>query len=95
MWLQLFKYGVGDIAQWIFMNKMDVLSVQQELCDTNFSEHIANLRIACYNGNNNRAVRALFMKQPMNYVKLWSQNPSETSSWVFLKQRPCSPAIIP
>ena len=70
MWLQLFKYGVGDIAQWILMNKMAVLSVQQELCDTNFSEHIANLRISCYNENNNRAVRALLVTLTINYVEL-------------------------
>ena len=52
------------------MNKMVVLSVQQELCGTNFSEHIANLQISCYNENNDRAVRALFVTHPITDVEL-------------------------
>ena len=38
--------------------------VQRELCRTIFSENIDNLWVSCYNGNNDRAAWALFVKHP-------------------------------
>ena len=67
--LQLFKYRRGDNAHWISMNKMALMAVQWELCDTNFHENIANLQISCYNGNNYRAARVLFIQHPREQGK--------------------------
>ena len=80
--LHLFKYRGGDNAHWISENKM---GIQWELCGTNFSENIANLWVSCYNGNNDRSARVLFVQQPR-----------EQSEWLrqtlgfWLHNSPCS-----
>ena len=56
-----FKYRGGDNSHWISKNKMAAAAVQWELCGTNFCENIANLWVSCYNGNNDRSPRVLFV----------------------------------
>ena len=60
--LLLFKYRGGDNAHWISKNKMAATAVQWELCGTNFHENIVNLWVLCYNRNNDRAARVLFVQ---------------------------------
>ena len=62
--LLLFKYRGGDNAHWISKNKMAATVVQWELCGANFRENIANLWVSCYNGNNDRSARVLFVQHP-------------------------------
>ena len=38
--------------------------VRWELCGTNFGENIPNLRVSCYNGNNDRSALVLFVQHP-------------------------------
>ena len=76
--LLLFKYRGGDNVHWISKNKMAATAVQWELCGTNFRENIANLWVSCYNGNNDRSARVLFI-----------QHPREQGEWL-LHHSPCS-----
>ena len=73
--LLLFKYRGGDNAHWIFNNKMAATAVQWELCGTNFRENIANLWVSCYNGNNDRSARVLFVQHPREQGEWLRQNP--------------------
>ena len=104
VWLLLFKYIGGDNAHWISKNKMAVTAVQRELCGTNFRENIANLWVSCYNGNNDRSARVLFVQHPREQGEWLSQNPHYarvlTASFALLprvldEQHPRSPVIIP
>ena len=49
------------------MHKVAMMLGQQDLCSRNLSESIVNLPVLCYNGNNDLAALALFVKQ------LWAQ----------------------
>ena len=102
--LHLCKYRGGDNAHWIFKNKMAATAFQWELCGANFCEDIANLWVSCYNGNNDRSARMLFVQYPREQVEWLHQNPRYarvlTASfallpWVLDEQHPCSPVIIP
>ena len=104
MWLHLFKYRGGDNAHWISKNKMAVTVVQWELCGTNFHVNIANLWVSCYNANNDRSARVLFIQHPREQGEWLRQNPCYT--WVLTaslallprvldEQHPRSPVIIP
>ena len=76
--LLLFKGGGGgggDNARWISMNKMAATAVQWELCGTNFRENIANLWVSCFNGNNDRSARVLFVQHPREQGEWLRQNP--------------------
>ena len=83
--LLLFKYKWGDNAHWISKNKMAATAVQWELCGMNFRENIANLWVSCYNGNNDRSARVLFVQHPREQGKWLRQNPS-----VWLHHSSCS-----
>ena len=43
---------------------MAATAVQWELCGMNFHQNIANLWVSCYNGNNDRSARVLFVQHP-------------------------------
>ena len=73
--LLLFKYRGGDNAHWISKNKMAATAVQWELCSTNFRENIANLWVSCYNGNNDRSPRVLFVQHHREQGEWLRQNP--------------------
>ena len=73
--LQLFKYGGSGNAQYISSDKM-AAHVQWELCGTNFFENIANLRVSCYDRNNDRSAQVLFVQHPMGQVEWLRQNHS-------------------
>ena len=99
-----FKYRGGDNAHWISKNKMAATAVQWELCGANFRENIANLWVSCYNGNNDRSVRVLFVQHPREQGEWLRQNPRYarvlTASFALLprvldEQHPRSPVIIP
>ena len=77
--LLLSKYRGGDNANWISKKKMAATAVQWELCGTNFRENIANLWVSCYNENNDRSTRLLFVQHPREQDE----------------QHPRSPVIIP
>ena len=102
--LHLFKYRGGDNAHWISKNKMAAPVVQWELCGTNFRENIANLWVLCYNGNNDRSARVLFVQHPREQGEWLRQNPRYarvlTASFALLprvldEQHPRSPVINP
>ena len=102
--LHLFKYRGGDNAHWISKNKMASTVVQWELCGTNFHENIMNWWVLCYNGNNDRSARVLFVQHLREQGKWLRQNPPYarvlTASFALLpqvldKQHPHSPVIIP
>ena len=57
--LRLSKYRGSDNAQWISMNEMAATPGSTR---TFFSETIENFWVSRYNGNNDRAARALFVK---------------------------------
>ena len=99
-----FKYRGGDNAHWISKNKMAATAVQWELCGANFRENIANLWVSCYNGNNDRSARVLFVQHPREQGEWLRQNPRYarvlTASFALLprvldEQHPRSPVIIP
>ena len=73
--LLLFKCRGGDNAHWISKNKMAAMAVQWELCGTNLRENIANLGVSCYNGNNDRSARVLFVQHPREQGDWLRQNP--------------------
>ena len=94
----------GDNAHWISKNKMAATAVQWELCSMNFRVNIANLWVSCYNGNNDRSARVLFVQHPWEQGEWLSQNPSVTrvltASFALLprvmdEQHPRSPVNIP
>ena len=104
MRLLLFTYRGGDNAHWISKNKMAATAVQWEQCGTNFRENIANLWVSCYNGNNDRSARELFVQHPREQGEWLRQNPRyarvSTASFALLprvldEQHPRSPVIIP
>ena len=104
MRLHLFKYRGDDNAHWISKNKMAATVVQWELCGANFRENIANLWVSCYNGNDDRSARVLFVQHPREQGEWLRQNPCYarvlTASFALLprvldEQRPRSPVIIP
>ena len=74
VWLLLFKYRGGDNAHWISKNKMAATAVQWELCGMNFRENITNLWVSCYNGNNDRSARVLFVQHPREQGEWLRQN---------------------
>ena len=74
VWLHLFKHRGGDNAHWISKNKMAAAAVQGKLCGTNFRENIANLWVSCYNGNNDRSARVLFVQHPREQGEWLRQN---------------------
>ena len=86
--LLLFKYRGGDSAHWICKNKMTATVVQWELCGANFSEYIANLWVSCYNGNNDRSARVLFVQHPREQGEWLRQNLATLGFW--LHHSPCS-----
>ena len=74
------------------------------LCGMNFRENIANLRVSCYNQNNDRCAQVLFLQHPREQGKWLRQNPHYaqvlTASFALLprvldEQHPGSPVIIP
>ena len=73
--LLLFKYKGGDNAHWLSKNKMAATAVQWELCSTNLRENIANLWVSCYNGNNDRSARVLFVQHHREQGEWLRQNP--------------------
>ena len=102
--LLLIKYIGGDNDHWICKNKMAATAVQWELCGANFHENIANLWVSCYNGNNDRSARVLFVQHPREQGEWLRQNPRYarvlTASFALLprvldEQHPRSPVIIP
>ena len=79
-------------------------AVQWELCGTNVRENIANLGVSCYNGNNGRSARVLFVQHPREQGDWLRQNPRYarvlTASFALLprvldEQHHRSPVIIP
>ena len=99
--LQLFKYG-GDNVNRLPATSWPRRHVQWELCGTNFGEHIANLRVSCYNGNNDRSAGVLFVQHPREHGEWLCQNPRYapvlTASFALLprvldEQHPRSPVI--
>ena len=85
-------------------NNMVVAAVQWELCGTNFRENIANLRVSCYNGNNDRSAWVLSIQHPREQGEWLRPNPRYarvlTASFALLprvldEQHPRSPVIIP
>ena len=104
MWLHFFKCRGGDNAHWISKNKMATMVVQYELWGTNFHMNITNLWVSCYNGNNDRSARVLFVQHPREQGEWLCQNPLYarvlTASFTMLprvldEQHPRSPVIIP
>ena len=79
MRVRLFKYRGGDNAHWKSKNKLVAVAVQWDLCGTNLRENIANLWVSCYNGNNDRSARVLFI-----------QHPREQGEWLRLHHSACS-----
>ena len=78
--------------------------VQWELCGTKFRENIMNLWVSCYNGNNDRSARVLFIQHPREQGEWLRQNPRYalvlTASFALLprvldEQHPRNPVIIP
>ena len=97
--LLLFNYGLLD-----FQEQMAVTAVQRELWGTNFRENIANLLVSCYNGNNDRFARVLFVQHHREQGEWLRHNPRYarvlTASFALLprvldEQHPRSPVIIP
>ena len=83
---------------------MTATVVQWELCGTNFRENIANLWVSCYNGNNDRSARVLFVQHPREQGEWLRQSPRYarvlTASFALLprvmdEQHPRNPVIIP
>ena len=102
--LHLFKYRWGANAHWISKNKMAATAVQWELCGANCLENISNLWVSCYNGNNGRFNRVLYVQHPREQGEWLRQNPRFalvlTASFALLprvldEQHPRSPVIIP
>ena len=94
----------GNNAHWISKKKMAATAVQWELSGTDFRENIANLWVSCYNGNDVRSARVLFVQHPREQGEWLRQNPRYarvlTASFALLprvldKQHPRSPVIIP
>ena len=95
----------GDNAHWISKNKLAATAVQWEICGTNSRENIANLGVACYNGNNDRSTRVLFVQHPREQGESLRQNPRyalhhspcSLGCWTnnTLAARPASPKHLP
>ena len=101
--LLLFKNRGDDNVHWISKKKMAATTVQWELCGTNFRKNIANLWVSCYNGNNYRSARVLFVQHPREQGEWLRQNSCYarvlTASFALLsrvldEQHPRSPVII-
>ena len=99
-----FKYRGGDNAHWISKNKMAATAIQWELCGTNFRANIASLWVSCFNGNNNRSARVLFVQHPREQGEWLRWKPRYarvlTASFALLprvldEQHLRSPVIIP
>ena len=84
----LFKYRGGDNVHWISKNKMAATAVQWELCGTNFRENTENLWVSCYNGNNDRSARVLFVQHPREQGEWLHQTLATLVFW--LHHSPCS-----
>ena len=72
--------------------------VQWEQCGTNFGGKIANLRVSCYNGNNDRYARVLFVQHPREQGEWLCQKPRVSFTLlpqVLDEQHPCRPVVIP
>ena len=52
-----------------------------KVCVTNFREHITNMWVSCYNGNNDRSAGVLFAQHPWDQGEWLRQNPRY--AWVF------------
>ena len=68
---------------------MAPVAVHWELCSTNFCENIANLWVPCYNGNNDRSARVLFVQHSREQGERIRQNP-HYSRVIWLHHSPCS-----
>ena len=88
--LLLFKYRGGENVYWISKNKMAATAVRWELCSMHFRKNIANLWVSCYNGNNDRSARVLFVQHPQVLTASFALLPR-----VLDKQHPRRPVIIP
>ena len=84
--LHLFNHRGGYSAHWISKNKMAVAAVQWKLCVTNFRQNIANLRVSCYNGDNGRSARGLFVQHPWEQGE-WIRYARVLTAWFALLPR--------